>query len=151
MTEEKNRGRLETRKCLATGNLDWLKGKESRAGLKSIIAIESKRVMNNVTSVEKRYYISSLEPDSDEINRIVRSHWAVENSLHWILDVVFNEDDSRIRTGYSAENMALIKHVALNQLQTAKPNFKKDMSIKRLRKKAGWDNETLDKIITAQT
>jgi len=150
MTEEKNRGRLETRKCLVTSNIDWQKGKESWVGLKSIIAIESKRVVNDVVSVEKRYYISSLEPTSEDINRIIRSHWAVENSLHWILDVVFREDDSRIRTGYAAENMALIKHLALNQLQTAKPSFRKDMSIKRLRKKAGWDNATLDKIITAQ-
>ena len=150
MREELNRGRLETRKCLATSDIDWLEGKEGWVGLKSIVAIESKRTVKEVTSIETRYYISSLEPDSQEISRIIRSHWGVENALHWVLDVVFREDDSRIRSGHAAENMARIKHVALNLLQTAKPKFRKDMSIKRLRKKAGWDNETLDKIITTQ-
>jgi len=147
VSEEKNRGRVETRKCMVTSNIDWLNGKE---GWQSIVVIESKRTVNEITSIEKRYYISSLDSSSEEMNRIIRSHWAVENSLHWVLDVVFGEDDSRVRSGHAAENMALIKHVALNQLQMAKPNFRKDMSIKRLRKKAGWDSETLDTIITAQ-
>lgn len=150
VSSEKNRGRIETRRCMVTSNIDWLDGKESWQGLKSIIVIESKRTVNEITSIENRYYISSLDSNSEEMNRIIRSHWAVENSLHWVLDVVFGEDDSRVRSGHAAENMALIKHVALNQLQMAKPNFRKDMSIKRLRKKAGWDNDTLDTIITAQ-
>jgi len=150
MSEEKSRGRLEVRTCLATSKIDWLEGRDAWSGLKSIVAIESRRTVNGEKSIEKRYYISSLEADSAELNRIVRSHWGVENSLHWVLDVVFREDDSRVRTGNAAENMAIMKHVALNQLQSAKNHFSKDMSIKRLRKKAGWDNKTLDKIITTQ-
>jgi len=146
-TKIKNRNRIESRMCLATNSIDWLQGKEKWSGLKSILMIESKRTLNGITSCEKRYYISSLEANAEELNRIVRAHWSVENSLHWVLDVVFREDDSRNRLGNTAENMAIMKHVALNQLQSAKTGFKKDMSIKRLRKKSGWDNATLDTIL----
>ena len=150
VSEERNRGRGEIRTCFATSNIEWLEGKDDWRGLKSIVVVESKRTVNDVTSVEKRYYISSLASNAEELNRIVRSHWGIENSLHWVLDVVFREDDSRIRLGNATENMAIIKHMSLNQLQAAKPKFRKDMSIKRLRKKAGWDNDTLDTIITTQ-
>lgn len=149
-TQETSRGRVESRTCLATSDIDWLEEKEKWKGLKSVVAIESKRTTNGRTTIEKRHYISSLEANSNELNRIIRAHWGVENSLHWILDVVFREDESRIRTGNAAENMAIMKHVALNQLQAAKPQFNKSMSIKRLRKKAGWDNVTLDKILTTR-
>ncbi|WP_445354469.1 ISAs1 family transposase [Microbulbifer sp. EKSA008] len=147
--EEVSRGRIESRKCLSTNSIDWLGGEEQWHGLRSVIAVQAKRTVDGRTSCETRYYISSLEPCSAELNHIIRSHWGVENSLHWILDVVFREDDSRFRSGNAPENMAILRHSALNQLQAAKPSFKKDMNIKRLRKKAGWDNETLDKIITA--
>ncbi|GAB2873890.1 hypothetical protein GCM10027180_00320 [Microbulbifer echini] len=147
--EEVIRGRIESRKCLSTSSIEWLEGKDQWHGLKSVIAVQAKRLVAGCSSCETRYYISSLEAHSTELNHIIRSHWGIENSLHWILDVVFREDDSRFRLGNAAENMAILRHSALNQLQVAKPNFKKDMSIKRLRKKAGWDSETIDKIITA--
>ncbi len=143
ITEEVSRNRVETRLCLATDNLEWLNGRELWSGIKSVVAIQSKRTINDVTSTEKRYYISSLKAESGNLNRIVRAHWGIENSLHWVLDVVFSEDGSRNRLGDVAENMAIMKHVALNQLQAAKVNYKKDMSISRLRKKSGWDDETL--------
>lgn len=145
--DETSRGRHEVRKCLATEELDWLVGKEQWTGLKTCVLIESKRTAGDTTTTEKRYYISSVESSADVLNKIIRAHWGVENSLHWIMDVVFGEDYSRVRTANGAENMSLIKHVALNKLQAAKPEFKKDMSIKRLRKKAGWDDGTLDKIL----
>jgi len=147
--DETSRGRHEIRKCLSTEMLDWLEGKELWPGLRSCAVIESKRTVGEITTTEKRYYISSIESQADSLNKVVRAHWGVENSLHWIMDVVFGEDYSRVRTANGAENMSMIKHVALNKLQSAKSEFKKDMSIKRLRKKAGWDDETLDTILRA--
>jgi len=149
-TDDMSRGRQEIRHCLATSSIDWLEGRGDWSKLKTIIAIESRRTVKGQESVEKRYYISSLAADSADINRIVRSHWSVENSLHWVLDVVFREDDSRIRSGDGAENMATVKHVALNHLQAAKPHFGKSMSIKRLRKNAGWNDDILSKIVTVK-
>lgn len=144
---DKSRGRLESRACLVTEELSWLGVKAHWPNIKSCIVLESKRVINDITTTERRYYISSLEGDAESINHIIRSHWGVENSLHWIMDVVLGEDASRIRKANGAENMSMIKHVVLNKLQAAKPHFKKSMSIKRLRKKAGWDEATLETIL----
>lgn len=143
----KNRGRLETRKCFATKDLSWLSVKGCWMGIKSVVALQSKRVVNDQTAIEIRYYISTLDNNAELLNKIIRSHWGIENSLHWVMDVVFGEDYSRIRAGNAAENMSMIKHVALNKLQSAKPDFVKNMSIKRLRKKAGWDDATLEHIL----
>lgn len=148
--EEISRGRREIRKCWATEKLDWLEGDGLWAGLRTCAVIQSERTIDEATSIETRYYISSIEADAESLNKIVRAHWGVENSLHWVMDVVFGEDYSRIRTANGAENMSTIKHVALNKLQSAKLQFKKDMSIKRLRKKAGWDDVTLDTILRAE-
>lgn len=148
INKENNRNRIEQRLCLATSDIDWLEGKENWAGLKSVIVVESKRTIDNRMSVEKRYYISSLEADAEKLNSIARAHWGIENSLHWILDVTFNEDASRNRLNDTPENMAMVKHVVLNQLQVARHGLKKGMSIKSLRKNAGWNDSVLDKILT---
>jgi predicted transposase YbfD/YdcC len=148
--QENNRNRVEERLCLATSDIGWLEGKENWAGLKSVIVVESKRTINDRTSVEKRYYISSLEADAEKLNSIARAHWGIENSLHWVLDMTFGEDASRNRLNDAPENMALIKHVVLNQLQAAKPHFKKRTSIKGLRKSAGWKDAVLDKILVTK-
>jgi predicted transposase YbfD/YdcC len=76
----------------------------------------------------------------------VRSHWGIENTLHWVLDMTFREDESRIRGKNAAENMAIVRHIALNMLQNAKKTMK-DISIKGLRKAAGWGNSTLELIL----
>jgi predicted transposase YbfD/YdcC len=146
-TEGKSRGRLESRACYSTSELGWLSVAGDWAGIKSCCALVSTRTIGECTTTEIRYYISTLAGDAKQLNAVIRAHWAIENSLHWILDVVFGEDYSRIRAGHAAENMAMIKHVALNKLQAAKPKFHKSMSIKRLRKKAGWDDDTLDTIL----
>lgn len=130
--DDKSRGRIETRKCLATQELSWLEVKDQWPGLKCCIVLKSKCCINNVTTTERRYYIRSLSNDAESINTIIRAHWGVENFLHWIMNVVFSEDYSRIRTASGAENMSMIKHVALNKLQATKPSFKKNMGIKRL-------------------
>jgi predicted transposase YbfD/YdcC len=150
LNKENNRNRVEERLCLATSDIDWLEGKENWAGLKSVIVVERKRTINDRTSVEKRYYISSLEAGSKKLNSIARAHWGIENSLHWVLDMTFGEDASRNRLNDTPENMALIKHVVLNQLQAAKPHFKKRTSIKGLRKSAGWKDAVLDIILVTK-
>jgi predicted transposase YbfD/YdcC len=147
-TKENNRNRLEERTCLITESISELNVKKQWPNIKSCLMIESKRTMDGQQSVEHRYYISSLSADAKLHNKIVRSHWAVENSLHWVMDMVFKEDECRIRSGHGAENMSLIKHIALNKLQTAKSKYGRVVSLKGLRKKAGWDDDTLNTILT---
>lgn len=147
VAEETNRGRHEIRRCLATSELTWLENKADWKGLKSCIVIEAKRTVDDQTTTERRYYISSLDANAQAMNAMIRSHWGIENTLHWTLDMVFGEDYCRIRAGNGAENMAMIRKVALNQLQAAKKSYPKDMSINRLRKKAGWDEDTLKTIM----
>ena len=145
-TVDKGHGRIEVRKCYVTGQLDWLEQKPQWQGLQSAAMIESARTINGETSVERRYYISSLPANAELISRAIRSHWGIENQVHWVLDVTFGEDDSRVRTGNAAENMSIVRHIALNMLRSAKKKTK-NVSIKGLRKKAGWGNKTLHNIM----
>jgi predicted transposase YbfD/YdcC len=124
---------------------DWL-GELKFPGQKSIICIESTREIGESIAIEKRFYISSLNADAKKINYAIRSHWAVENNLHWSLDLTFNEDNSRIRSENAAENISMVRHTALNLLQHAKDKFK-NISLKALRKKAGWGNSILKAIL----
>ena len=115
------------------------------SGLKSIIAVSAKRELRNKTEEETRYFISSLDAtDPQKLGNIVRAHWSIENNLHWVLDHAFDEDSHRTRMGYSAANMAIIRHIALNLLKTEK-SLKRGIKIKRL--KAGWDKAYLLKIL----
>lgn len=98
------------------------------------------------TSTERRFFISNLPPNATQIANAVRAHWMVENNLHWTLDVVFNEDKSRVRKDHAGENMAIVRHIAINMLNKAKNAFK-SVGLKSLRKKAGWGNATLSFIL----
>ncbi|MCL4365657.1 ISAs1 family transposase [Patescibacteria group bacterium] len=89
-----------------------------------------------------------MPPKAKQLSKAIRSHWAVENSQHWILDVILREDDSRVRKDHAPENMAMVRHIILNILQNTKKKFK-NRSIKRLQKKAGWGDSTLDMILMA--
>ena len=118
---DKGHGRLEERKCYALPIPKYLESyKNDWAGLTSFVCIESKRTFNGNVEREKRFYISSLNPDAKTLNNAVRSHWAVENNLHWVLDVSFKDDDSRIRRGMASENMVVMKHLAINLLKSDK-------------------------------
>ena len=139
-------GRIEKRRCLVTSQVDWLTQKSKWAGLQTILMIEETQEIGEKISVERRFFISSLPPNAKKITEAVRAHWLVENALHWTLDVVFNEDYSRVRKDHAPENMALIRHVVLNMLNNAKKNFK-DLGIKSLRKKAAWGDATLQFIL----
>ena len=137
-------GRVEERRCTVTDKIDWLQERHDWQGLKSIVKIESLVEEKGKRREETRYYITSLAAAPQKILASVRSHWAIENSLHWVLDMSFNEDQSRIRKENAPQNMAVIRHLALNMLRNSK---KKRQSIKGLRKKAGWDNNTLKEIL----
>jgi len=119
--ENKAHGRLEKRVVLATDALGWVdkNERESWHGLRSFVCVESHRtdLTTEKTSVEKRYYLTSHAPDAEKLQKLIRQHWAIENSCHWVLDVVWNEDGSRIRKENAAENVALLRKIALNLLK----------------------------------
>lgn len=134
-------GRIETRTIRATSDIAWLQERHHWNGLQSIIAITSKREIGDKMTEETRYFISSLGADDPKrLERVVRAHWSIENNLHWVLDVAFDEDSNRTRKGHSASNMAVIRHIALNLIKSEKSS---KVGIKTKRLKAGWDNEYL--------
>ena len=105
---EKGHGRIETRRYWTMGNTAFLIGAEKWTGLKSIGMVESERQINGKISIEQRYYILSLDTNVQKFAQAVRSHWSIENQLHWILDVSFQEDASQACQGHSAENLAVV-------------------------------------------
>jgi predicted transposase YbfD/YdcC len=143
-TIEKGHGRIETRHCFVTEDIHWLESLKNWKGLKSIIMIESTIEEKGIKTTETRFYISSLEADPKKTLSTIRSHWGIENGLHWILDMSFGEDQNRIRKGNAPENMAVMRHCALNMLQKYKG---KRQSIKGLRKLTGWKDEVLKGIL----
>lgn len=144
----KEHGRIEHRKCWVSDQVDWIDQKDKWKGFNTIGIIESTRTIKDKTAKETRLFIASLPKNAKLFLSVARSHWGIENSLHWTLDMTFREDESRIREGNSSENMAIIRHISLNMLQNAKKLEKsKEMSIKRLRKKAGWSNNALAQIL----
>ena len=135
-TIEKDHGRIEEREIWITSTLDWLKGVDNWKGLKSLICVKSTRHEKGKISTDKRYYISSLSVTAKRIGEIIRLHWAVENKLHWHLDVTFNEDKCKIHAGHGAENFSLLKRCVLNLV---KKDTTEKASISLKRKMAGWD------------
>lgn len=148
---DKGHGRLETRKCFVATDLAWLRERHPNwKTIHSIIRIDSTREVTvrgaKKFTEESRYYISSLQnPKPEAALQAVRDHWGIENTLHWILDMSFNEDYSRIRKENAPQVMAIIRHVALNLLQRGKL---KRQSIKGMRKICSWDDETLTDIVS---
>ena len=138
-------GRIETRSLRVSDKIDWLENEHSWAGLKSILAVTSKREIGEKVTEETRYFISSLSAgDPGKLERAVRAHGSIENNLHWVLDVAFDEDSNRTRKGYSAANLAVTRYIALNLIK-AEETAKVGVKTKRLM--AGWDNDYLLKII----
>ena len=131
-TVDGEHGRIETRKYWHVNAPDWIKEQADWPGLESLGLVEATREVKEQVSKEKRYYLSSLPVEAKRLAEAVRGHWSIENSLHWILDVVFREDDSRVRVGHAAENFALIRRIALNLLQQEK-TLKRGVKTKRLK------------------
>lgn len=147
-TLEKDHGRIEKRTFVSTSQIKWLNQKDDWRSLRSIAMIIAERQKNGEKSIERRYYITSLPPKAEKIGKAIRSHWGIENTLHWQLDVNFKEDHSRLRSKNSAENFAAIRRMALSLL---KQETSKKLSMKCKRLLAGWDNDYLLKILGVKT
>jgi predicted transposase YbfD/YdcC len=142
---EKGHGRIEERRVVVTEDIDWILEKEQWSGMRSIVMVEAEReIIGGKRSTERRFFISSLAADAEQIGAAVRGHWAIENQLHWSLDVCFNEDACRTRTGNAAENLAIVRHIGLNLLKQEKTC---KMGLKGKRLKAGWDESYLLKVL----
>lgn len=143
-TVDGDHGRIEVRRAWATDDLAWLEDRPRWPGLRSVLRVDAERTVGQRTTCETRFFISSLPPNATLLARAVRSHWAIENSLHWVLDVAMNQDKTRIRTGHAPENLAILHHIALNLLKqerTAK------LGIKNKRLAAGWEHDYLLQVI----
>jgi predicted transposase YbfD/YdcC len=141
---DKGHGRIEIRRCDVTDDTGWLQEQHAWPGLRSIVRLTATRITGDKTTTDVRYYLSDDTPDPGRILDDTRSHWAIENTLHWTLDMSFGEDACRIRKDNAPLAVATIRHVAFNLLPAAR---QKRESIKRLRKKAGWDNNVLRRIL----
>jgi len=141
---DKGHGRIEIRRCDVTNDIAWLQETHAWPGLQSIIRITATRIIGDKTTLDVRYYITDDAPDPARILANTRSHWTIENSLHWTLDMSFGEDACRIRKDNSPLAIATIRHVALNLIQ---PFKHKRESVRKIRNRAGWDDHTLKRIL----
>lgn len=144
-------GRIEIRRCRVISDqkyLDYLSEWADWPGLASVVRIDTERRLREgdgwQIQHETRFFLSSLDEDAQRLNEVIRSHWGIENELHWVLDVAFREDDCRVRKGNAAENLARIRHIALTLLRnerTAK------CGVKNRRLKAAWSTRYLEKVL----
>ncbi len=144
--EDFGHGRIESRKCSLFTDLSYIEHAKDWTDLHSIVRIESNRHIKSTgkEETEVRYYITSSRANAETIGKSVRLHWGIENQLHWQLDVSFNEDSSRKRDGYAAQNFSMLNRIALNLI---KKEQSKKRSVKGKRLDAGWNNDYLLKIL----
>lgn len=148
-TIEKDHGRIETRRCVALpaeALLGGLRGLAAWPGVQSVVCIEGRRepAAGGTASVERRYFLSSLPADATRLLSVARGHWAIENNLHWMLDVHFDEDHCRVRKDHAPLNLATVRRVALS---LAKRHTASKQSVRRRLKCAGWDDTYLFRLI----
>lgn len=141
-------GRVDVRRCdlltLDVDDLCWGDMQQQWKGLRSLVRVTCTRHVGDKSSEEVRYFISSLSHDAAQVLKAVRQHWGIENRLHYVLDVSLREDACRIRKDNGAENMAVLRHIALNLLRQEKTC---ERGIKARQKKAGWDNAYLEQVL----
>jgi len=145
-TVDGDHGRIETRRYWTTSAIEWVPDKHLWKHLNTVVMVQRERIVSEKVGMETSYYISSLESKAAELAKAVRGHWSIENSLHWVLDIAFREDESRVRKDHAPENLAVLRHMALNLLKK-EGSSKRGIKTKRLR--AGWDNDYLCKIINS--
>ena len=144
-TVDADHGRIETRGYSVIHDVGWLRERHEWPGLKAVVVVECQREINGKIANERRFYITSLVLLANAIGPMIRAHWAIENSLHWVMDMVFRDDECRVRTNNAPANFATCRHIAYNLTRKA-PG--KD-SIRLRRKTAGWDDEYLASLVAA--
>jgi predicted transposase YbfD/YdcC len=144
-TVDGDHGRIETRTYTAIHDVAWLQERHDWPGLRGVVMVESRREIGDKIERETRFYITSLVWLAHAIGPAIRSHWAIENSLHWVMDMVFRDDECRIRTDHAPANFTTLKHMAHNLIRKA-PG--KD-SLRLKRKVAAWDDDFLASLIAA--
>jgi predicted transposase YbfD/YdcC len=148
-TIDKDHGRIELRECWVTDDpaiLSHIQAYKAWAGLRSLVKIVSERRLPDKTTIETRYFITSLLPDAPRLLQVVRTHWHIENRLHWVLDIAFREDENRARKDHAPQNLAVLRHLALNLL---KQDTSLKIGIKAKRLRAGWDHQYLLNVLCA--
>lgn len=143
-TVDKGHGRIEVREYFHSDEIAALPRVQEFCGAQSIGMVRAKRIIGEKETSRTRYYISSLPLDAAAFARAVRAHWSIENNLHWTLDMSFREDASRMRTGYSAENFAMIRRLALTLVKRDSTSTK---SLRRRRTKCRWNNQYLERVL----
>ena len=144
-TVDGDHGRIETRTTTVIQDVEWLQERHDWPGLQAVVMVESSREISGKIELETRFYITSLVMLAHLLGPVVRSHWAVENSLHWVMDMVFRDDECRVRTDHAPANFTTIKHMAHNLLRNAPGKN----SLRSRRKIAAWDDNFLATLITA--
>ena len=148
-TTNKGHGRIDVRECWSTSNPEYLnliRNVQNWTGLKSIAMVVCTRIIDHKETKHVRFYISSLPSHAKRILEAVRKHWSIENELHWILDVAMNEDHSRVRKDHAPENLAVLRHIALNLLKHEK-TARGGIHAKQLQ--AGWKEDYLLKVLAS--
>jgi len=143
-TVDGDHGRIETRTTTVMHDIGWLQARHDWPGLNAVVMVESIREVGGKTEHETRFYITSLVMLAHLLGPVVRAHWSVENSLHWVMDMIFRDDECRVRTEHAPANFAAIKHMAQNLLRNAPGKS----SLRSRRKVAGWDDDFLASLVT---